>query len=229
VVAALAFAVLSSPLADVDHIAVEGAHHLDARTVAEASGVRRGAAMYAVDASTATRRLLRLPWVERAWVAVRWPDTVEMKVVERPVWATVVVGERRYVVGRGGMVVERALQRADADDNSGQWDPEVKLPERTKVEVGERLRPGLAAAVEMIAALPSSVRPWITAAEIDEHGDVDIVVGIVTKVHLGPPEDAAAKFRSLEAMLSGSVVLDCMTELDVRVPGDPRVRRAPGC
>ncbi len=247
--AVVAGAVLLSPLADVDHVEVVGASEVPEDAVLEAAGIPDGQAMFSVDAGAVRAALLELPWVERARVALRWPSTVEIKVVERPVLATVVHGEERFVVGRGGMVVERAgasldLDLAEGAEPTGEeapegppdgeatrdaWVPEVRLPDAVEPQVGELLPRDVARGVEMIAAIPSRLRPWVSGAEIDDAGEVSFVVGIITVVRLGTTDEAAEKLASVETMLSGAVVLDCMTELDVRVPNDPRVRRGGRC
>jgi len=245
VLALLAGGVLVSPLTDVDHVDVRGVSELTEAAVAEASGVRSGQAMFSVDAGAVRSAVLDLPWVERARVALRWPSTVEVKVVERPVLAVVVQGERSFLLARGGMVVARNDAALDLDTDatgtggaseeaapgaaSEPWLPEVALPDGVRPEIGRRLPAQVAKAVEMVAAIPSRLRPWVSKAEVDDAGEVSFVVGIITRVRLGSTDDAAEKFNAVDTMLSGAVVLDCMTELDVRVPTDPRVTRGGRC
>ncbi len=237
-VAAAGVGVLHSPLTDVDAVRVRGVERLTTAEVVEATGLPEGSAMYAVDPAAVEERVGELPWVERARVAVRWPSTVEVRVVERPVLAVVTQGDHAYLVGRGGMVTRATAVPdddagpsifADVGSADGSVAPRVEIPADESVRVGQRLSGGVGRAVEMLAAIPSAFRPVVTAAEIDELGELHFTVGLAAKVQMGTPDEAAAKFSSLETMLGGGVLLDCITDLDLRVPADPRITRAYRC
>ncbi len=66
VVLGAAYAVVASPLLDVDRVVVKGTVRTTLAQVETAGGVRRGDAMVWLDAGAAARRIAALPWVRDA-------------------------------------------------------------------------------------------------------------------------------------------------------------------
>jgi cell division protein FtsQ len=82
VVLGLAYLTVHSPVLDVDHINVTGAHHERTADVVAASGLHTGAPMLWVDGGRIARRLEGLPWVANARVTRDFPGTVDVDITE---------------------------------------------------------------------------------------------------------------------------------------------------
>ena len=88
VLAALALVVLHTGIFSARHLKVLGAVHTSQSTVLAVAGLTGHPPMMDVDAGLASKRLERLPWVEKATLEVNWPDSVTVVVTERVPVAT---------------------------------------------------------------------------------------------------------------------------------------------
>lgn len=93
---------LSTPRFAIDTVDVRGARRLTTRTVMEAAGIERGHNIFALDAVGAERRLVEIPWVEKAHIERKLPGTLVVELVEREAVAVTSVGGALYLVARSG-------------------------------------------------------------------------------------------------------------------------------
>jgi len=208
-----------SPVLDIDRLTVGGAGRTGVETVLERSGLRRGEAMVDVDGDAVTRRLERLPWVEKAVVERVWPSSVRIKVTERRPVAQVAAGGGRWAVvdGQGRVVDVRST-------------PDRGLVRLVGPVAG---RPG--------SALPAATRPMLVmAVALSPRSDIEVEsieltddeLGFVlaggSPVLFGPARELDAKLYALEAMLAREVA-HCVATVDVRVPSAPVLTRKVGC
>jgi cell division protein FtsQ len=164
-----------------------------------------------------------LPWVDRVTVTRRWPDTVEVRIVEREAVAVAVAPDgERLAVTRDGMVAGPALS---LDEEL----PTLGLDPTVPPVVGRRLPDRIALAVQMVGALPESIASRSNGSRIDADGQVEVDLGLGAVLVLGDGEDAAAKFTVAETLLGGTVSTNCLQKVDVSVPSASVVVRADGC
>ena len=151
VVGAVAIGSLYSPLLDVDYVDMRGLRHVEPAEVSEVTGLATGQQMIDLQVADIEAAVVDLPWVERASVVRRWPDTVEIRVTERSPIAIAVIGEQRVVVTEGGYVAGEATA-IDAGLAT------VELVDADPAVVGEDLPGPIADAValvgEMVATWP---------------------------------------------------------------------------
>jgi cell division septal protein FtsQ len=156
-------------------------------------------------------------------VTRRWPDTVEVRIVERDAVAVAVSPEGdRLAVTRDGMVAGPARSIDDELPNLT-LDPTVPAVE------GQRLPDRIARAVQMIGALPESIASRSNGSRIDADGRVEVDLGLGAILVLGDGEDAATKFTVAETLLDGTVATNCLQKVDVTVPSAAVIVRAEGC
>lgn len=213
----MAWAVVRSPLLDVDGLQVRGARQTAMADLARAADLR-GRAMLDLDESAAARRIERLPWVGRAQVRRSWPATVQVDIVERLPVAKVALSalDMKMLVDGTGRVLGPAAAESD-------------LP--LLVGIGEVPRPGRSLdsrALPLVAvagAVPGSLMGRLTgvAAGPDGRG-VELRLRPSGVARLGGPEDIERKLAAVLAVL-GQVDTNRMAMLDVRVPASPVLTR----
>lgn len=166
---------LTTPRFALQNISVEGAARYDAQRIADIAGARRGANLFAIDVVTFEHALLQDPWIAEAKVTRRLPATIEIHVVEREAAASAVIGDRVYLVTRGGEPFKVA-EEGDPTD----------LPVITGVSPEnlardrEREVERVARAVEVLRhyeALPAARVDVAQEVHLSDDGRIDLVVG----------------------------------------------------
>ena len=85
-----------------DDIEIRGLIHQEPETVLAAAGVTPGGSLIGFDAAHARRLLENLDWVAAAKVQRKFPNQLEIDVVEREPFAIWQRGESHYVIDRSG-------------------------------------------------------------------------------------------------------------------------------
>lgn len=224
---AAAVGVLVSPLTDVDHVVVTGAQRLSPEQLESASGVVVGDQLVSLDLAAVRDELRSMPWVSSATVARRWPDTVEVHVLEEHPALVVDVGSLTAVVSRTGRVL--AIEGDDSAAVDTSLLPRLEVADGGSVgfEVGDDVPDAVRLAATVFARMSDAVRSELPVARLDVGGSLSFTLGEATVV-FGPVEDVPEKLATIEAMLS-QVVRDCMATVDVREPARPTVARVEGC
>ena len=226
VVAAGSLALLS-PLVGVRTIEVVGAARTGPEAVRAATELGSGDPLVRVDSNAVTARLRDLPWVRRATLERRWPQTVVVRVEERapaaiaPCQAApegcMVDSSGRVLAPLSGDVEEAAaLPRLAGVPAAG--DPGSQLPEVA--------RGPLAVAV----ALPSALRPLVSGVRGE---GPEVALDLLAPgrgaspptVRLGRPERLGEKLTAAATVLARTSA-NGVAVLDVRVPESPALTRA---
>lgn len=234
---------LFSPLADLDHLEVQGLEGEPAVTVREVSGLVTGTAMFGVRPGEVRRRVESLPWVAHADVDARWPDTVTVSVTPHRPLAMIEPQEGSpegrpagsgSVLTSSGVVLDRAdlgpigpfaegLPDVSVDPSyvgpTGSDGSPVEYSEVAR-NVLEQLRPVTAQAV---SGLHLGAPETVTLVAQVPGGSSDVVLA------LGGSEDLPAKAIALESVLSGTVEPACLERVDVSVPTRVTILRSGGC
>lgn len=103
----LVVAVYFSPLFRVQKVRVTGAATVPPEEIAALVDVK-GESMIAVDFSEARAAIEANPAVKSVSFSKKWPQTVEVNVVERVPWGVWLIGETPYVIDDEGVVVAAA-------------------------------------------------------------------------------------------------------------------------
>lgn len=95
----------------VENIYVNGRRETGRADIHAALGVEQGASMFTLDLQDARKRLQALPWVKEARVGRRWPDRVDIALVERMPLALWQLDQRIMLIDSHGERID--VPRAD--------------------------------------------------------------------------------------------------------------------
>ena len=207
---ALAYGAFSLPVLSLQTFDIGGGEHLGPAEIEAALGVEVGARLLSLDTSALERRLEELPWVRRADVMVRWPNTLRVRVLERDAIGVVTsTGSQPMAVASGGMVAGAA--------GAGEKTLVVAAVPGS-VRRGVRLTTPVADAVRTVGALPASLAAEMAGATIDGSGSIELKMRRGIVVVVGPPEQVRANFDALDAMIGSGIDLRGIRRIDVSVP-----------
>lgn len=89
---------------DINNIEIEGAKRLSRSLVLEQSKVGSGASLLAIRPGQVERALMTHPWIAKAEVSRKWPQSLHLKIQERDPVALVQFGEELLYMDRQGMI-----------------------------------------------------------------------------------------------------------------------------
>lgn len=124
----------------VTNVVVTGNKNLDAKEVARLAGVARGQPWLWVSVARAGN-LAREPWVRQAKIIKKFPNTVEIQLLERVPLATWKHEGRLEVIAEDGMVLPTGTAKLRLEGESQARFPEALLVARTARDMGaERVK-----------------------------------------------------------------------------------------
>jgi cell division protein FtsQ len=215
-VVAVAYAVVRSPLLDVDTIRVRGASNTPPAEVARAGGLDRHPQLVDLDSAKVAARIQALPWVQRATVVRRWPGTVEVTLLERTPLAA--------VPGEGGWAMVDSTGRVlEVAGEAPAGMPTITTPVAAPAP-GSRVSTSTRGALLVLESLPGSLTTRITAIDVDDQGDLQLKLDGAPPVRFGPPTSVRPKLVAVATLLSRTN-LRGVTGVDVRVPTAPVLTR----
>ncbi len=189
--ALIAWLLYQSSFLAVSEITVGGQHRSAVDDIVAAGGLVEGMPTVNVPAEELEHALLADPWVAAADVAVRWPGTVEITVVEYVPAAWVRTGDDWLLVAAGGAVVETA---GSIPDDA----PQILLDVAPVAPGGVLEGRAVLGAIEFLNQLPAA--QVVGASVSGEDTQLRAVVeGYV--IELGYPIDLADKAAALVALL----------------------------
>jgi cell division protein FtsQ len=89
---------------DINNIEIEGAKRLSRSLVLEQSKVGPDASLLAIRPGQVERALMTHPWIAKAEVSRKWPNSLHLKIQERDPVALVQLGEELLYMDRQGMI-----------------------------------------------------------------------------------------------------------------------------
>jgi cell division protein FtsQ len=98
---------LTSPLfciKDMDNIEIDGARRLSRSLLLQQSKLAPGASLLAIRPGQVERALLTHPWIAKAEVSRKWPNSLHLTIQERDPVALVQFGEELLYMDRQGMI-----------------------------------------------------------------------------------------------------------------------------
>jgi cell division protein FtsQ len=207
------FALLHTSLFGARTVVIAGAVHTERGQILLVTGLNREPPLIDVNTTTMARRLDRLPWVAAASVAVDWPSTVAVAVVERIPVATAHLAKGGYgLLDATGRVLSDKATRPRELPLVGV----AGILGRPGSSIDASAGPLLAAA----AALPVSLLPQVEAiVDTPGEGIVLRLEGGVTAI-VGDDDALAQKFVSLATVLR-RVHLDGVGTIDLSIPAAP--------
>lgn len=203
VVVLLGYAVVRSPLLDVDQIEVSGLTAAETTVVEEALADLHRKPMVSLDPAAVAERLEAMAWVDEVEVARHWPGTLAVVVRARVPVARVGDGPTAVAVDGAG----RVLGPVGARDL-----PAIEASEAVP-EPGSVLGTGDRSLASVLARLPDEIRPEVVAARGHEPA-ITLVLRDGIEVVLGDGNRLRAKAVALSALLD-QAGRDTMATIDV--------------
>lgn len=186
---------IRSPLLSIRAVEVIGAEQSDPMSTVQALGMGMGTPTIDVDAETIMVAVLEDPWVATASVAVTWPGSIVVEVVERLPVAPVLVGDEWALVALDGGVISM-LGSPDTTGAFVDIDHDPLAPGDVVIDV-ETL-----GALAFIDRLTPGVREG-TRVFVEGEGLYATVAG--HRVRLGRPTSMAEKATVLTALLESGI------------------------
>lgn len=213
-----ALVVLHSSLFSARHVTVVGAAHTGPTAVLQAAGLRGSPPLIDVNGGAAAGRVEALPWVGRATVARRWPDSVVVRVTERVPVAVVPARGAFFLVDASGRVLERVPMAPAGVPFLTSPAP----PGGPGTTLGRAAQPGL----EVVAAAEHVLPDRVAGVTVGPRGSVILDLGKGVRATLGatvgPPSAVGSKLAALASVLAGTAPTGPEL-IDVSVPGEPTV------
>ncbi len=205
--------VTQSPLFSVRTIGVAGAVRADVRGALVAEDVYVGRPLVLIRSGSVGAALEADPWVKQASVHRRFPDQIEIKVVERVEVAVVKSDTGWHTVSDDGHIM-RPVSQPPA--HLALIDPRLAYAGAG----GERVSDSMMAVVEFVTALPG---PLIAQTSLVPSGPELMAEVAGHRVRLGARTNMAAKAAALVAVLEDSR-LEAGAVIDLIAPARPAVR-----
>jgi cell division protein FtsQ len=212
---ASAFAVLHSPIFSARHLDVTGAGHEKTDQILAAAGLAGHPPLIDVNPARATAGIETLPWVAHATVSRHWPVTLDVAVTERvPVGVVRRSGGPSAVLDAAGRVLERVAQTPKGL---------VDLADVGRVPPpGGRLGATGRAVTSLAAAVPDSIRPFVSSVGWSRQAGLTLTLSAGPNVLIGPSSGFAEKFTALATLLTSERQTTLSAHLvDLRVPSSP--------
>ncbi|MHB1087509.1 MAG: cell division protein FtsQ/DivIB [Acidimicrobiales bacterium] len=208
---------LGQPFLRVQHVTVLGARHESAAQVLQASGLESHPSMFTLSSSAIERRLLVLPWVQRATLSEHWPNSVTLTVHEAsPVAVAFNAKHQLQFVDAQG----RDLGAAPLHANYPTLIYDHPLSATWPFD-----RAGSGAAL-VAAQLPRAFAAQVSQIEVDAKGLVRLKMTTPVTFILGPPIELHDKFVAIASVIAHST-LGPGDVVDVTVPGELAVTGPP--
>ncbi len=208
---------LRQPFLRVQHVTVLGARHESITEVLQVSGLEAHPSMFALSSNAIERRLLVLPWVQRATLSEHWPNSVTLTVHEATPVAVAFNSKHQlqYVDAQG-----RDLGPAPLHANYPTLIYEHPLSAAWPFE-----HAGIGAAL-VAAQLPRAFAAQVSQVVVDAKGVVQLKMTTPVTFVLGQPVELKDKFVSIASVIAHST-LGPGDVVDASVPGELAVTGPP--
>ena len=211
VLAGLLAVAVYSPLLALRTITVDGASRVSAREVRAAIDGQLGTPLALLDYDALRTELDRFPLIRSFVTEIVPPGTLRVHIVERAPVATIATATGYSVVDPAGVVLESSAQRPAG----------VPL-----IDIGASGTDSVAfrAVVDVLLALPDSLRTRVETASAQSKDDVRLVLaGVGQRIVWGSAERSALKARVLQELIATQSA-SAHVEYDVSAPLSPVVR-----
>jgi len=158
-------------------------NHVSAEQIRAAVATHLGIGFFALDLDRVRASVATLPWIERVEVRKRWPDTLELRVVEREPFAH--WGEKRLIGRDGGLFSAPGAE-------SIQGLPRLEGPDDSLTEVMDFYNRG--------TRLFSGTGLSVTGVTLSERGSWTVALGGGAEVEVGREHSAERLRRFVDVL-----------------------------
>lgn len=221
VVVAAAVAVLT-PIIGISTIEIVGIEGPGREAIKEAVEPERGKAAFWVDEAVIENRVEAIPGIADVQVVVGWPSTLTVNA--RPLvpvaYAATLDGRVASIDAEGTV-----LEIGDAVPQ------EIVRLENAAVPaaVGEKVPDEFLESLDVAESLTRRLTAYVVSIAMTKPTGLVLRLDPVGEVIFGDTSDLELKVRATETLLSGKVVLGCLSRIDVRVPTAATITRDKKC
>lgn len=196
-----------------EKITVEGSTHYTEQQIAQASGLTLGENLFLSDKQAGGERVeQKFPYVEKAEVSIKIPDTIVIRITEaRPAYL-LAQGNDFVVISTQGRVLEHASKNTFGA-------PIIKGCEITKAKVGETARIKDKKMLSILNTITKSLQKnkfeGIEEIDVTDAADISLNYANRIKIILGTPDDVDYKIRTAMTIISQKLAQTDMGVLDV--------------
>jgi cell division septal protein FtsQ len=206
-------------------VSVRGGQHTAAADIIAAAALPANQNAWLIDRTAVRRRIEALPWVDRAWVSVSWPNCVSISVSERTAVAALETGETG--VGQPGYAVIDATQRvveiAHRESTFANLPRLIVAGVPADVAAGQTLSdPDVARALSALREL-RALGLTISAVAIAPSTGISATANRDVRVLFGDDEDLARKAALFQAIVAKLSTPKLVAYVDVRSIHAPTV------
>jgi cell division protein FtsQ len=200
-----------SPVLALRTITVDGVSKVSAQDVRDAIDGQLGTPLALLDYSALRLELGAFPLIRSFSTEIVPPSTLKVHIVERAAVGVIASATGFQVIDPAGVVLESVPRRPDGI-------PLIDLAGEATDSVA------FTAVVDVILALPESIRARVDVAQATSKDDVRLVLTEAgQRVRWGSSERSALKARVLEELMATQGV-DAQVEFDVSAPMSPVIR-----
>lgn len=176
----------TTPRFSVQEIVVEGTKRLSRDDILATAGISLGANLFSVDVESAQLALTKSPWIERAQVTRRLPNTLVVSLRERQAQATLVVAGKSFLIDEDGEPFKE-VGSGDPHDLTIITGVTLQALAAERQLEHERLREVLSL-IRSYEQLPLAKAYPAEEAHLEASGAVTLTVGVAgIALHLGRP------------------------------------------
>lgn len=196
-----------------EKIEVEGATRYTQQQVVDASGLTLGENLFLSDKKTGGERIEeKLPYVEKAEVSIKIPDTIVVTITEAKPAYLIAQGKEFVVISTQGRVLERVSKNTyDA--------PVIKGCEITETKVGKtaqiKNKQVLSILNTITKALQKNKFGGVKEIDVTDTANITLNYSDRIKIILGTPDDVDYKIRTAQTIIAEKLAKTDMGVLDV--------------
>lgn len=196
-----------------EKITVEGSTHYTEQQIAQASGLTLGENLFLSNKQAGGERVeQKFPYVEKAEVSIKIPDTIVIRITEAKPAYLLAQGDDFVVISTQGRVLEHASKNTFGA-------PIIKGCEITKAKVGETARIKDKKMLSILNTITKSLQKnkfeGIEEIDVTDAADISLNYANRIKIILGTPDDVDYKIRTAMTIISQKLAQTDMGVLDV--------------
>lgn len=231
-------ALYNSPAFKIENVEVNGVEHLTSEEMAQLANVPNDTTLLRVDTGTIEARVEQNAWVADAQVVRAFPNTLQINVTERPVFAVVEIPTGATAAVKKWLVAEDHVWLMPVPDESSEaakttsakvYEDEksvlhiVDVPFGTKAEIGkECVDANVNNALDILSGLTTELSGRVTKVSAAGTAETTLVLDNGVEVAFGKAEDIRDKERVILEILAQNP--DNVSYINVRMVNSPTWR-----
>ena len=231
-------ALYNSPAFSIQNVEVNGVEHLTSEEMAQLANVPSDTTLLRVDTATIESRIEKNAWVADAQVVRVFPDTLQINVTERPVFAVIEIPTGATATVKKWLIAEDHIWLMPVPDENAEsakttsskvFEDEknvlhiVDVPFGTKAEIGKECTDAnVNNALDILSGLTTELSDRIVKVSAAGTAETTLVLDNGVEVAFGKAEDIRDKERVILKILEENP--DNVSYINVRIVSSPTWR-----